>query len=744
MPDGNKCPYCRKILETRTLFIQHIMSEHRAKVSLTPPPSPPSEPSMNLLLQYVKEKFPPSPGPSSAPDPPPHTPLTSSELTNLRVKTLELIFRNPSDFVTFTSEHVHDHSNRFKLFGKSFNLILSSLGKEAAKIGTTLALLDSLLNYLLDKMKKIHVGPNPFYVSFRIIQNDILSPPICTPYLRVDEISTHAQLLSQVSMVSVSKPALLADAELTIELSCLGIEENVESVTFGSRLKRSQFATDLDFAHSKKGVIDVPNLLWGNDCLLVGIVLGLQILKSKNVKKITDREMFRKPKYSAKLKSLAILFSNDCYPSINWNNPQNLNSCTIVQSNLNENFNVQLIIHDHVLNHRSLFYRGTPHRDKNQQLHLLLLNEHIFILRDFEKFYQISMCHICKRSFKIGSHKICRGNGRLCLKCRTSECFKTSRNLGKSEVSFEAQMCTACNAFFPNQFCFSQHKNAPLNAIAKVPVCRHYYHCIECGWRIERMDPNSNQCEPKKPHNCLEAYCRLCKVHWDCSSGQRHFCTIGRPSLRELGVAKAWLDKREQLAGYALAQFEPIENMYSKIVGENSGIVIYDIETRLAKSGKLIPYLLTACFACSKCCFTDFMSPDSYKESYDCCGQRFRNYIGTEQIKDFILDIFFKKRHTKMTGFAHNARNFDALFILDILIENGVIPKIQLKGRQLLKLSLNGTVLKDYNCFVQGALSRIPGNFGFAHLTVKGAFPHKLANLVDNDYCSENWPGKEL
>lgn len=383
--------------------------------------------------------------------------LSVSQLRALREKTLKLIFQHPTDFVTFLTENVHDVSNRFKLFGMSFNLILSPLGKEAAKLGTALALLDSLLTYLLSKIKKIHTGKNPFYVSFRIIQPEILTPPICTPYLKVTEISTHAQLLSQLSMVSVSKPALLADGNMTVELSCLGIERDVREVTFGGRkLKRNQFPTDADYANCKRGVINVPNLLWENDCLLVATVLGLEMLKwNKNCKKLFDRDIFRKTSTSSKLISMAISFSNQCSPKINWNNPQNVHTCSIVQSNLNSNYNVQLIVHNSVLDYKNLFFRGQPYRnDKRQQLHLLLKNNHMFILKDHEKFFGIFNCNLCRKTFKIGTHKFCRGAGRLCLKCRTTQCYRESRRLANSdsEVHFEAQMCATCNGFFPHQF----------------------------------------------------------------------------------------------------------------------------------------------------------------------------------------------------------------------------------------------------------------------------------------------------
>lgn len=300
-------------------------------------------------------------------------------------------------------------------------------------------------------------------------------------------------------------------------------------------------------------------------------------------------------------------------------------------------------------------------------------------------------------------------------------------------------------------FCFSQHKNAPMNPISKTPVCQYFYHCLTCGWRIERdsvasadSSSKADSCRPKKPHTCLSTWCKSCKVKVDSSLGCRHLCTISKPSPNELGISKTWLDLRDKMGGARVCAQEPLATLYSSIVGASSALVTYDFETRCNKSGKLVPYALTACFTCSKCCYVDFMSPDKYQDSYACCGKRFRSYVGVDKVKEFVLDIFFRKSHNRMTVLAHNARNFDALFILDILLENGVSPKIQLKGRQLLKLQLNGTTLKDYNSYVQGALSKIPYNFGFAHLVVKGSFPHKLANVVKNDYCSDKWPGKEL
>lgn len=452
--------------------------------------------------------------------------------------------------------------------------------------------------------------------------------------------------------------------------------------------------------------------------------------------------MFRTPQKSRSLISKALEFSNSC-GNINWNLPQNIDTCELVQSLLNSRFKLQLIVHDSVREVKSLFFKGFPNRESNKQLHLLLLNEHIFLFKDYKRFYKVKQCDTCKGIFTWGRHKICRGKfgGRLCSRCRTTHCYKLAQN---SEIDHaqEAKICMHCSGYFPNEICFEFHKKAPLNSMAKTPVCLWFFHCLKCGWRIEKATAGVDILEPKTPHKCLKISCQNCKLTYDCSDGNRHFCSISKPKLKELKVSKDWLNSCNKDKEYL--NCISLDKDYLSIVGKGRGICAFDIETRKTKSGRLVPYALTALFACSKCCFIDFKDPQKWPANSDCCGVRLRNYVGSQGIKDFILDLFYRKRHSSVTAFAFHGRGFDNLFILDLLLENNVIPKIQLRGRQILRLVLNGVTIKDLNCFIPGSLSKLPHSFGFANLVKKGSFPHSLADLVDNDYCSSTWPHKSL
>lgn len=623
MGGDNACPYCSANFETRGGFLQHIMLDHTDEVTLEPPPNEPSL-SIRNLHNYVF-------GQMSDPQP-----ESVNYLRQLRVSVLPMIFNESRKFFTVLDSYVHAKNNRFKLYGRTWRVVLSSLGKEAAKIGCTLALIDAILSCLLTQIKKLHKSESPFYISFSISQPQILDPPITTPYLSVDKLNTHAQFLAQIQMVGMSKSALLVDEEFSVEFNILGLETEVNklSSTFGSQPSRNQFPTDSDFAKSKKkSVINVPNVLYPNDCLLVAVVLGIQILSATNFKKLFESKMFRDPKNSKKLKSLVINFNNSFGKEINWNVPQTLSACLIIQSYLNSDFKYQLIVHSNVRNHNDIFFRGKPSRRKPSQIHLLLLNHHIYLLKNYERFYALETCKKCLRTFKKGKHKTCRGVGRFCLKCRTTSCYNVSRG-PNSNMEHTAKMCLNCYGYFPTQYCFDQHKGGVINPTFKTPTCSFFFHCKTCGLRLEKLDPMSNDLTPSKAHKCLQLKCKSCYLNYDYSEGKRHFCIISKPGIKELGISKKWLSEQ----GGEINVSNILETMYSSIVGEK-GIVCFDIETRVSQNtGKLCPFALTAFFSCSKCCYINFKLPSEYQDEYGCCGKRFREYIGSDGIKEFILD----------------------------------------------------------------------------------------------------------
>lgn len=114
------------------------------------------------------------------------------------------------------------------------------------------------------------------------------------------------------------------------------------------------------------------------------------------------------------------------------------------------------------------------------------------------------------------------------------------------------------------------------------------------------------------------------------------------------------------------------------------------------------------------------------------CGERefvFRH----DPVKQFVE---FATRPTKyfkqIICIAHNARAFDAQFILQYIAESqNVEPKIILNGSKIMILTVGHTKFIDSVNYMPMRLSELPKAFGLVGTADKGIFPH-LFNTVEN------------
>jgi hypothetical protein len=157
----------------------------------------------------------------------------------------------------------------------------------------------------------------------------------------------------------------------------------------------------------------------------------------------------------------------------------------------------------------------------------------------------------------------------------------------------------------------------------------------------------------------------------DLSDGQRHFCQIRAPGFRDLGILSGWAAQvGYDPPGPRLNREVKLEQEYPEMVGE-VGIVSFDAETKRNSRGVLYPILISAIFACSSCAFKDYMEPKKWANDTACCGKRKRTYIGKAEIRQFILDLFYQKKHKTVVAWAMFGSQFDFVFILHFLLYNG-------------------------------------------------------------------------
>ena len=112
-----------------------------------------------------------------------------------------------------------------------------------------------------------------------------------------------------------------------------------------------------------------------------------------------------------------------------------------------------------------------------------------------------------------------------------------------------------------------------------------------------------------------------------------------------------------------------------------------------------------------------------------------------ENIGSF-CEFVFNVEHEGYTFIAHNAKSFDAQFILKYCIDNAIKPFCIYNGTKIMYMAIKEYKIRfiDSINFVNGALQTLPGTFGLEELK-KGYFPH-LFNIPENQNYIGSMPPK--
>jgi len=162
--------------------------------------------------------------------------------------------------------------------------------------------------------------------------------------------------------------------------------------------------------------------------------------------------------------------------------------------------------------------------------------------------------------------------------------------------------------------------------------------------------------------------------------------------------------------------------------------VFYDFETRQDESFEgtdikiHVPTLCVAQQICGSCEETDDITVRCEQ-----CGVRefvFRD----DPVKQFVEFVTRPtKIFTQIICIAHNAKAFDAQFILRYIVENryGLEPRVVLNGTKIIVLTVGRTKFIDSINYMPMRLSELPKAFALPITCNKGVFPH-LFNTIDN------------
>ena len=261
--------------------------------------------------------------------------------------------------------------------------------------------------------------------------------------------------------------------------------------------------------------------------------------------------------------------------------------------------------------------------------------------------------------------------------CCESHCKNCYESCDKTPGKYT---CSECNRDFEGSDCYERHLNNK--------ICKYIKKCVKCKVIYKRK------------HKCHQYFCKKCNTNYDI---QPHFCFIKPKNISDLQE----------------------EDNINKI------IVSYDIESTQV-GGEHVPNLLICETKCDKC-------PINNEEKCEVCFiHRPTYYFGKFCVKEFVkylfVDLAKKAEENKSTiyAFAHNARGYDAQFVLrevwNCLFTN---VEVIMRGRKILIIKCGNVKLLDSLNFFLQPLAKLPKALGLDASVKKGDFPH-LFNRKEN------------
>jgi len=315
-------------------------------------------------------------------------------------------------------------------------------------------------------------------------------------------------------------------------------------------------------------------------------------------------------------------------------------------------------------------------------------------------------CALCNKGYR-------NERGHRCAK-RCPRCYATPSCETRDAAIVP---CDVCNRTFFGPTCFERHRmEKSYDEKSCKSVCKSVRNCDGCGRFVKTASP----------HKCDEVYCRVCRT----KQPVNHRCFMHPPKARTIS------DKRGQAStSSALAPSE--ENDVSNSHARNRiGFIFYDFETRQDESLEgcenikiHVPTLCVAQQICEACAAIDDMTVRCRW-----CGTRefIFQHDPVKQLVDFATreTKYFKK----FICIAHNAKAFDAQFILKHLVETEDTrqkPDLILNGSKIIVMTVGRTKFVDSVNYMPMALAELPKAFGLQGDSVKGTFPH-LFNTIEN------------
>ena len=247
-----------------------------------------------------------------------------------------------------------------------------------------------------------------------------------------------------------------------------------------------------------------------------------------------------------------------------------------------------------------------------------------------------------------------------------------------------------CNRTFFGKNCFEEHLRDRSKGERRSVVCELVQKCTKCHRTVGDL----------KKHVCGHAMCSNCKS--DCHP-QTYKCYMLPVEAKGGACTRDTPCTRPKRSWCLCCKTRTTRYMF------------YDLETQQDTGTHLVNYVNAQDFEGNELTF------------------------GT--IDEFCKFVF-SKQHDGYTFIAHNAKSFDAVFVLRYCIDNAIKPFCIYNGTKIMYMAVEkyNVQFVDSINFVNAALETFPKTFGFSELK-KGYFSH-LVNTPENQAYVGSIPPK--
>ena len=321
----------------------------------------------------------------------------------------------------------------------------------------------------------------------------------------------------------------------------------------------------------------------------------------------------------------------------------------------------------------------TANKGTEDKIYILKTRNHFDVIKSMTGFMDTPYyCHECKKAYtKRDKHK-CPSK---CLSCFT---YAKERKCDGKEI-----VCEKCNRKFFGKRCFKNHLKNRSKVEGKTDiVCDTVKRCLDCNRLITGKYVNDHKCGYSECANCGKYVDKGHKCFMKKVKAKGGYCSNKDPCKNNNSIKKTdWC--------YSCRTYTEKYMFYDFEATQNTGT--HTINLSIAQ---------------------------------DFNGKEYIHYSIEEFCKGFLNDKF-----KGYTFIAHNAKGYDAIFILKWLIDQGIKPYCIYNGAKIMFMEIPKLSIRfiDSLNFLQMPLKSFPKTFGMNELKM-GYFPHYFNKECNKDY----------